>query len=769
MNAPSQRAHPIPTGLRRAAVAALCAAAAGCAAAASPPPSQAPPATSPLDARIDSILAGLTLEQKVGQLTIAGGRADLRDLVRAGRIGGTNGVLPGRDVYHYTHEMQALAMASPPHLPLLFMGDVIHGFRTIFPVPLAMAATWDTALVRRADSVAAREATAAGVTWTFAPMLDIARDPRWGRVVESPGEDPFLGAAMARAAVTGYQGTGLAAPTTMAATAKHFAGYGAVEAGRDYNTVDLSERRFRDVYLPTFHAARNAGVATVMAAFTALDGVPATADRALITGILRDEWGFPGLVVSDYDAISELQSHGVAASPADAAAEALRAGVDVDLHSTTYLRELPSLARAGRVPESAVDEAVRRVLRLKLRLGLLDDPFRYADSATALGPLPAAHRALARRLARESMVLLRNEGGVLPLRKDLRALAVLGPLADDSADPLGPVHALGRPEDAVTLLAGIRRAVAPRTRVLYARGVAIGDPTSRAAEAGTSRAGAADTAGIAQAVRAARAADAAVVAVGESAAMSGEGGSRARLGLPGRQLALVRAVLATGTPTVVVVLSGRPLAIPVLAARAPALLEAWLPGTEAGSALADVLFGDEEPSGRLPVTFPRAVGQVPIYYAHLETGRPASPTDRYTSKYLDVPVTPLFPFGYGLGYTTFRYDALRLGAERIRPGDTLAVRVDVTNTGARAGETVVQLYVRDEVASVSRPVRQLRGFRRIHLAPGERTTVAFSLTGDDLAFRDRALRRVVEPGTFRVFVGASSRATLGATFEVAAR
>ncbi len=776
------------------------------------------------DGFVDSLLARMTLEEKAGQLSITGGRPDLEALVEAGRLGGTNGVLPGRDVAAYTRRMQRAAMRSRLRIPLLFMGDVIHGFRTVHPVPLALSATWDTALVASADSASAVEATAAGVTWTFAPMLDIARDPRWGRVVESPGEDPFLGAAMARAAVRGYQGdvagAGLAGPTTMAATAKHFAGYGAVEGGRDYNSVDLSERRLRDVYLPTFHAAVRAGVATIMAAFTALDGVPATASARLLRGILRDEWGFGGVVVSDYDAIPELRNHRVAASDAEADALALRAGVDVDLHSFTYGEHLPDLVRGGRVSEAALDDAVRRVLRLKFRLGLFDDPFRYGDSARAAAvTLSASQRTLARRAARESFVLLENRGGLLPLSPDVKTLAVIGPLADDRENPLGPVHAVGRGDDTRTVLAGIRARLGATANVLYAKGVEIedaegaragagagadagagagaaGGAAGAGAAAGAAGAGAAAAAGgpggagtsaavaagIAEAVRTAGAADAAVVVVGEAASMSGEGGSRSRLGLPGAQLELVRAVLATGTPTVVVLMSGRPLAVPWLAAHAPALLEAWFPGTEAGDALADVLFGDAEPGGRLPVSFPRDVGQIPVYYAHRPTGRPAVAGDRYTSKYLDVENTPLYPFGYGLGYTRFAYSDVRLDRARMGPDDTLRVAVTVTNVGPRAGAEVVQLYVTDELASVSPAVERLRGFRKLRLRPGESREVVFRLTAADLALRVSEVaergeevaergEEVAEPGFFTLSVGGDSDAASAhrARFELGRR
>jgi beta-glucosidase len=724
-----------------------------------------PTAAARLEQRVDSVLALMTLEEKAGQLSITGGRPDLDDRISAGRLGGTNGVLPGQDVAALTRHFQRVAMQSRLKIPLLFMGDVIHGFRTVYPVPLAMAATWDTTLVTSVDSASAAEATAVGVDWTFAPMLDIGRDPRWGRVVEGPGEDPYLGAALARAQVRGYQGdvTGaeLAAPTTMAATAKHFAGYGAVQAGRDYNSVDLSDRRFRSVYLPTFHAVVNAGVATIMAAFTALNGVPSTANVWLLKGILRDEWGFQGVVVSDYDAVPELENHRIAANDAEAVALAMGAGVDVDLHSLTYADQLPGLVRSGRVSEAAVDSAVRRVLRLKFRLGLFDDPFRYDDAARAKAvTLSPSQRALARRAAAESFVLLENHG-VLPLSPALKTVAVIGPLANDSANPLGPVHAVGRPADTRTVLKGIRDRLGAGVQVLYARGAGIG-VLSPAGAAGTSNAaagsGAADTAGIAHAAALAKRAGAAVVVVGEAASMSGEGGSRSRLDLPGAQLALVKAVVATGTPTVVVLMSGRPLTSPWLSEHAPAVLETWFPGTEAGDAIADVLFGDAEPGGRLPISFPRDVGQIPIFYAHRSTGRPAVASDRYTSKYLDVANSPLYPFGYGLGYTRFAYSNVRVDRAQMGFGDTVHVSVTVRNVGQRAGTDVVQLYVTDEEASVSPVVERLRGFRRVRLAPGEARQVSFPLTTHDLALFSVDMKRyAAEPGWFTVSVGGNSR------------
>jgi beta-glucosidase len=705
-----------------------------------------------MHAFVDDLLDRMTLEEKVGQLAIAGSdNKDLRQLIREGRLGGTNGVLPDEpDLVGYTRRMQQLAMQSRLKIPLWFMGDVTHGFRTIFPMPLALAASWDTALVERVHRAAATEATAAGVDWTFGPMLDISRDPRWGRVVEGAGEDPYLGAAMAVAQVRGLQGDDLAAADTMLATAKHFAGYGAVEAGRDYNSVYLPEREFRDVYLPPFRAAVDAGIGSVMAAFNTLDGVPATANRDLLTGILRDAWGFDGVLVSDYDAVPELQEHGVAATPGDAARMALHAGVDIDLHSGTYLDTLPALVRNGTVPQAEVDAAVRRVLEAKYRLGLFDDPFRYGDRDRARREwLSPQHRALARQAARESMVLLKNDG-TLPLRRGGR-IAVLGPLADAREPLLGPMHAMGQSQDVVSVLAGIRKAAGNGVRVDYAPGVEVdGD----------------DTSGIDAAVELARAADVAVLVVGEDLSMIGEGNSRAHLDLPGRQLDLVKAVQATGTPVVIVLVSGRPLVIPWLDGHVAAILDAWLPGDEGGSAVADLLFGDANPSGKLPMTFPRVLGQVPIHYAHLDTGRPYDPADSYTSRYVDVPNTPLYPFGHGLSYTTFDYGPLRLDRRRLAPDGTLHVTVRVTNSGKRRGTEVAQLYVHDLVASVSPPLRQLEGFQRVTLDPGQSRDVVFAITPADLAFHRADMTLGTEPGDYEVFVGGDSTATHSARFTL---
>jgi len=722
-----------------------------------------PPLT-PSDTRmerfVDSVLAGLTLEEKLGQLTqnvlsaaVTGPQlpeASAAD-IRAGRIGSFLGT-SGAEV---TRNLQRVAMEqSRAKIPLLFAYDVIHGFRTIFPTPLAEAASWDPAAVERGARVAAAEGAANGLHWTFAPMVDIARDPRWGRIVEGSGEDPYLGSVMAAARVRGFQGadstTGVAHKfrdtLTLIATAKHFVAYGAAEGGRDYNVADVPPRTLREIYLPPFHAAANAGAGSVMASFNELDGVPMHANRDLIDGVLRREWGWDGILVSDYTGVMELLNHGAAADSAEAARISIDAGVDVDMVSTFFLKKLPAEVGAGRVPIAVIDSAVRRVLRAKYERGLFQDPYRYSSVARerALTLAPAFVRE-ARDMARRSIVLLKNEGGVLPLRKNLGAIAVIGPLADDSASALGAWAGAGRPQDVVTPLAGIRQAVGAGGRVLYARG----------APADT-----ADSSGFAEAVRVAREADAVVLVIGEREDMSGEAHSRASLDLPGVQSELAQAVYAAaraaGKPMVVVLMNGRPLSVPWLADNVPAIVEAWHLGVQTGPALADVIFGDFNPGGKLPVSFPRTVGQVPTYYNHKNTGRPPVEGIRWNSKYIDVPWAPLWPFGHGLSYTTFAYGPPRISKTEIQPTDSLTVSVDVTNSGTLDGDEVVQVYVRDDAASVTRPVKMLKGFRRVTLRAGERRTLTFTLRPQDLAFYDIRMRHVVEPGTFTVWAAGSS-------------
>jgi beta-glucosidase len=720
-------------------------------------PALASPPQATIESRIDALIGRMTLEEKLGQLQQLDGEANGNyrpehiELVRRGLLGSTLNVRGARK----TNELQRIAVEqSRLKIPLIFGFDVIHGYRTIFPVPLAEAASWDPVVVERAAAVAAAEASAAGVRWTFAPMVDIARDARWGRIVEGAGEDPYLGAVLAGARVRGFQGRDYSAPGKVVACAKHWVGYGAAEGGRDYNTTDMSEHRLREIYLPPFKAALDAGVATFMSAFNDLNGVPASANPFTLTRVLRDEWRFDGFVVSDYESIREVINHGLAAGESEAALAALSAGVDMEMVSRLYGKYIPALIREGKISSAIVDNAVRRILRIKFRLGLFEKP--YTDETREQAIISSRSNIdAAREVAARSIVLLKNEPKVLPLRKDVRSIAVIGMLANSQADMFGSWSGDGRKEDAVTLLDGIRAKVPRTTRVTYAKGCTVSGAD------GTDEAPLVD-----EAVRVARESDVVIVAVGESADMSGEAASRASLDLPGRQLELVKAVVGAGKPVVVVLFNGRPLTINWIADKAPSILETWFGGVQAGNAIADVLFGDVNPGGKLPVTFPRLVGQVPLYYAHKNTGRPPDPANKYTSKYLDVPVTPLYPFGYGLSYTAFRLTNLRLNAPSIRPNGRITASVEVENVGGRAGDEVVQLYIRDVVASVTRPLKELKGFERITLKAGEKRRVEFTLASEHLGFYNREMRFVVEPGEFRVFVGTNSAEGLEASFRV---
>ena len=706
-----------------------------------------------VEAKIDALISQMTLAEKLGQLQQLDGesngnfRPEHLDLVRKGLLGATLNVRGAQR----TNQLQRVAMEeSRLKIPLLFGFDTIHGYRTVFPIPLAEASSWDPSLAERSASMAAKESYAAGVRWTFAPMVDIARDPRWGRISEGSGEDPFLGAAFARARVLGFQGGDYSAPGKILACAKHWVAYGAAEGGRDYNTTDMSEYTLRSVYFPPFKAAVDAGVGTLMSAFNDLNGVPASANSFTLTKVLRVEWKFDGFVVSDYTAVTELKNHGVAANDADAAQAALNAGVDMEMVGRLFNQNGTELLKEGKLSQSTIDQAVRRILRVKFRLGLFEHPY-VDETREANSLLTAESRTAAREIAGRSMVLLKNDRETLPLSKSIRSLAVIGPLADNPRAPLGWWSGDGRDEDTVTPLTGIRAKVSSQTKVSYAKGCEI--------EGGVPD-------GIAAAVSAALQSDLAIVFVGEAKEMVGEAASRSSLDLPGYQMEMVKAIQATGKPTVVVLVNGRPLTIGWIAENIPAVLEAWMGGTESGNAIADILFGDVNPGAKLPVTVPRSVGQVPIYYNHMNTGRPPETNNRYTSKYLDIPWTPLFPFGYGLSYTQFKLSNLRLSSQQIRPDGRITVSVDIENTGQRAGDEVVQLYLRDTVSSVTRPVRELKGFQRIAVKPGEKKRVDFILSPNELGFYNRENRFVVEPGDFKIFVGTSSEGGLETGFTV---
>jgi beta-glucosidase len=713
------------------------------------------PPQNDVERKIDALVARMTLAEKLGQLQQLDGDADGHykaeqpELVRKGLLGSTLNVRGA----HISNELQRIAVEqSRLKIPLLFGFDVIHGYRTIFPIPLGESASWDPSSVERGAAVAAAEARAAGVHWTFAPMLDIARDARWGRISEGAGEDTYLSSALARARVHGFQGVDYSAPDRVIACAKHFAAYGAAEGGRDYNTTDMSEQRLREVYLPPFKAAVDAGVGTLMSSFNDLNGVPASGNPFTLTKILRGEWKFDGFVVSDYESVREMINHGYAADEMEAARLGLTSGVDMEMVSRLYNKHGAELLRQHQFTPAEIDEAVRRILRVKFRAGLFEHP--YADEAREQATLlNAENRRAAREVAARSMVLLKNDGDVLPLDASLKRVAVVGALADSQLDMIGSWSGDGRKEDAVTLVAALREKL-PQAKINFARGCDV------KCESGE---------GFDEAARAARESDVTIVVLGESADMSGEATSRASLDLPGRQLDLLKAIHATGKPYAVVLMNGRPLTVGWLAENSPAVLEAWFPGTEAGHALTDVLFGDVNPGGKLPVTFPRTVGQEPLYYNHVNTGRPPDPNNHYSSKYIDVPFTPLFPFGHGLSYTTFRLSNLQLSAPRIPSTGSVAVGVEVENTGRRAGDEVVQLYVRDVAASRTRPVKELKGFERVTLRPGERRTVRFTLTRAELGFYNQEMRFVVEPGAFQLTVGTSSVGGLDAGLEVTAR
>ncbi len=690
---------------------------------------------------LDALLARMTTAEKVGQLVQRmGGRQralnsrlgpEELDKVRRGEVGSYLHVAGAEPL----RELQRVAVEeSRLHIPLLFAMDVVHGYRTIFPVPLALAATWDPGDAQSAARIAGREASAAGLHWTFAPMVDVARDPRWGRIVEGAGEDPFLGSAMAAAQVRGFQGADLSAPDSVMAGTKHFGAYGAAEGGRDYAGADVSERTLRETYLPPFEAAAHAGTASYMTAFNALNGVPTTGNAALLRSLLRGEWGYGGVLLSDWRAIDELTAHGVAGSRAEAAGLALRAGLDMDMVSDVYAEELAAAAERDPALMRLLDEAVLRVLAAKRDLGLFADPYRRHDAAReAAVMLAPEHRAEARRIAERAIVLLKNEGGVLPLARSAGKIALIGALADDAPSALGSWKARGVPEDVVTLRAAL----------------AAAHPDLACVPEGT-----------AAAVAAARQADVAILALGEGFDRTGEARSMTDLGLPQAQKDLLAAVTQTGKPVIVVLMGGRPLAVPEVAEQADAVLGAWLLGDESGPALVRTLFGDANPAGRLPATFPRASSAVPFAYDQLPSGRPASEDlANDTVRWRDQPITPLWAFGHGLSYTTFAYGPLTLDRASIpADGGTVTVSVPVTNTGARAGDEVVQLYMRDPVASVSRPVEQLRGFRRVALQPGETRVVRFTLSAAHFALWGLAGGWQVEPGTIELMAGGASDA-----------
>jgi beta-glucosidase len=713
--------------------------------------------------RPEALLKKMTLDEKLGQLVQrAGGRSkalnsrlDDAELerVRAGQVGSylhVAGAAPLARLQKVAIEESRLG------IPLLFAMDVVHGYRTIFPVPLALAATWAPESGERAARIAADEATSAGLHWTFAPMVDIARDPRWGRIVEGAGEDPYLGSRMAVAQVNGYQGGNSLRPGSLMATAKHFGAYGAAIGGRDYNTADLSERTLQEVYLPPFYAAARAGSGSFMVAFNDIAGVPTTANRELLRGTLRERWGWQGLMVSDWGSIGELINHGVAADRASAGVLALEASVDMDMVGGVFADDLEAAIANDPARLKLLDEAVLRILRVKEQLGLFDRPMAYHDTEREKSVLLApAHRDAARAIARQSIVLLRNDNKLLPLQAGkLRSLAVIGALATDARSPQGSWRAQGRDEDVVTILQGITAAAPKTVKISSAPGA---DPRNE------------DLSGIPAAVKLVKGAEVTILVIGEDFDMSGESRSRSSLELPASQLALAQAVLAVGKPVVVLLANGRPLALGAVAEKAPAILEAWMLGVEAGNAVADVLFGKYSPAGRLPAAFPRATGAAPFNYAQNATGRPADPDlAKDTVRYHDLPITPLYAFGHGLSYSEFSYTGLAQSVASIGPGERIDLSIAVENTGGVPSDEVVQLYVRDPVATIARPVLELRGFKRIELGAGQKKRVTFSLTSEQFAFWSPKGQWLIEAGRIDYWIGASS-ADLRAngSFEIA--
>ena len=688
---------------------------------------------------IEGLIKQMTLQEKFGQIqqfsdfgfstgpTAAADNDKQKERIRKGGVGSILNCVGAK----WTNELQREAVEhSRLKIPILFGFDVIHGHRTTFPTPLGEAASFDPAGCEETAAVAAKESRAQGVRWTFAPMVDIARDARWGRIVEGSGEDPYLGCQLAGARVKGFQRGG-----KYAACAKHWVAYGAAEAGRDYNTVDVSERSLREVYFPPFKATVDAGVMTFMTSFNETAGIPSTANKFILTDVLRKEWGFKGFVVSDYEAVDELRHHGLAADGAEAGADSLNAGLDMEMVSQHIAQNGPALLKAGKIKLETVDEAVRRILRIKKQLGLWENP--YTDEAPEQTVIKdPAHRALARSSGARSLVLLKNDKNVLPLQNPKNIL-VVGPLGDNQPDLLGPWHGDGRKEEVITLVQGLKNRY-PQANVTFQKGCDFKGPVENLNLAS---------------------ADVVIVAVGESEGMSGEAKSRSMIGLPGQQEELVKQVHNSGKPYVVTLFNGRPLALGWVAENCPTLLECWFPGSEAGNAVADVLSGDVNPGAKLPVSFPRNVGQCPIYYNHKNTGRPASLRPDYVSTYQDVDNSPQYPFGFGLSYTTFKIDNVKVAPDH-------TVTANVSNTGAKAGDEVVQLYIRDKVSSVTRPVRELKGFQRVSLKPGESKPVSFRLGNKELGFYNRAMQWVVEPGEFEVYVGNSSEAPKAASFFI---
>ncbi|MBK9096666.1 MAG: glycoside hydrolase family 3 C-terminal domain-containing protein [bacterium] len=697
----------------------------------------------------------MTLDEKIGQLVQIVGVDEYREeLIRQGKVGS---LLFGDDGPEEVNRIQRIAVQETRlGIPLIFATDIIHGCQTIFPVPLGEASSWNPELVKTASDIAAFEAASMGIRWTFAPMVDIARDPRWGRIVEGFGEDPYLGGIFAAAKVKGFQGENEPDKTQIAATSKHYVAYGGAEGGRDYNSVDISERTLREVYLPPFHSAVKNNVASIMSAFNDLNGVPASANYFTLTQILRNEWNWEGVVVSDWNSVGELVYHGFAKNKEDAAFLGFNAGVTIDMVGDTidgnvYSPNLKNLVERGRIPIEKIDEAVRYVLQLKFKLGMFENPYVDIDSFEKNDLRKSYKDSVALQLAKESIVLLKNEYQILPLNKNIKSIALIGPLASNQEDLLGSWAAFGEKDNVVTVLQGLKNYLGDDTEINFAEGCEINDD---------------DTSGYEEAVEIAEVSDAVIIVVGENREMSGEAASKTNLDLPGVQEELIKKIHATGKPIVIVLMNGRPLTINWISENIPAIVEAWFLGDQTGNAIAEVLFGDYNPSGKLPVTFPRSVGQIPIYYYQKITGRPIEEEDKFTSKYIDSPNTPLYPFGFGLSYTDFSYKNISVDKTKINKTDSFTVSVELSNTGKYEGEEVAQLYIQDEVAGVTRPVKQLKGFQKINLKPGETRKMSFTISPDMLSFLNKDLRQVIEPGKFNVMIGGNSVDLITTSFEV---
>lgn len=733
--------------------------------------------SSKMDAFITSLMSKMTVEEKIGQLNLVtpGGAVtgavvskDVDEKIRQGKVGGLFGIWTPEKV----RQAQKIAVEnSRLKIPLLFGLDVIHGHKTIFPIPLGIAATWDTVLIEKSARIAATEATADGLNWVFSPMVDISRDPRWGRISEGNGEDPFLGSAIAAAMVRGYQENDLRKNNTVMACVKHFALYGAAEAGRDYNTVDMSKLKMFEYYLPPYKAAIDAGAGSIMTSFNEIDGIPATANRWLLTDVLRNRWHFKGLVVSDYTSVSEMVAHGLG-DLQQVSALALKAGLDMDMVSEGFLNTLQKSLKEGKASMTDINNACRKILEAKYKLGLFENPFRYVDeSRPAKEIFTDSNRNFSREIARKSFVLMKNRNDVLPLRKTGK-IALVGPLADNQRNMLGTWVVAGEWQKSVSVMQGIKKAVPQDVQILYAKGANITDDSLLKVR--TNALGievetddrSADVM-IAEAVNAANASDVIVAVVGEAADMSGESSSRSDISLPESQKTLLKALKATGKPLIIVLFTGRPLTLNWEEENADAILNCWFPGTEAGNAVADVLFGDYNPSGKITATFPRSVGQIPIYYNHKNTGRPFHNEEwaKFKSNYLDISNDPLYPFGFGLSYTNFSYSSIRFNKSKLSGNDRLIATLTVTNTGKMSGEETVQLYIGDPVASITQPVKKLIGFQKIQLEPGEMKAVSFNISRRDLSFFNNDLHRVFEPGQFIIYIGTNSRDVQEGTIE----